>query len=111
TNKPANPYVLWSFLMRSSASGPAYFSIRCKNALAPKRRPSVYVTIAPARLPIQPRKKTVNGDPCARSARKLPKAITASEGNGGKKFSNADSAAIATYNDPSGRSPSQSVIE
>jgi len=60
----------------------------------------------------QPSKeKTVSGEPCARSARKLPKAITASEGNGGKKFSNAESAAIATYNDPSGRSPSQSVIE
>src|SRR5438270_10294932 len=62
-------------------------------------------------FPSQARRKTVNGDPCALSARKLPIAITASDGNGGKKFSNADSAAIAMYRDPSGRSPSQAVIE
>jgi len=46
-------------------------------------------------LPNQPQRKTVIADPCALSARKLPNAITASEGNGGKKFSNAESAAIA----------------
>ena len=41
TNNPANPYFLWSFLIRSSASGPAYFSIRRRNTLAPYRRPSM----------------------------------------------------------------------
>src|SRR3982751_3452073 len=65
---------------------------------------------APMMLPAQPRKKTVNGDPWARSARKLPNAITASDGNGGKKFSNAESPRMAAYRDPSGRSPSQPVI-
>src|SRR3982751_183843 len=65
---------------------------------------------APMTLPAQPRMKTVNGDPWARSARKLPNAITASDGNGGKKFSNAESPRIAAYRDPSGRSPSHPVI-
>src|SRR3982751_4448245 len=65
---------------------------------------------APMMLPAQPRKKTVKGDPWARSARKLPNAITASDGNGGKKFSNAESPRIAAYKDPSGRSPSHPVI-
>ncbi len=96
TNKPRKPYFLWSFLILSSASGPAYFSILRRNTFAPNRRPRVYVTPAPATLPNQPQRKTVIADPCALSARKLPNAITASEGNGGKKFSNAESAAIAT---------------
>ena len=46
-------------------------------------------------FPAQPSRKTVNGDPWARSDRKLPNAITASDGNGGKKFSNAESPRIA----------------
>src|SRR6266516_3753135 len=96
TNSPGNPYFLCSFLILSSASGPAYLSILRRNAFAPKRRPSAYVTPAPATLPIQPSRKTVTAEPWALLARKLPTAITAADGKGGKKFSKAESAPIAT---------------
>src|SRR5688500_10053453 len=70
--RPANPYFLYSFRIRCSAVGPAYFSIQWRNFFPPYRRPRMYVKIAPATFPTQPRKRTVRAEPLALLARKLP---------------------------------------